>query len=299
MQLSNAEIRPWQASDAESLAHHANDRDVWKNLRDGFPHPYRLEDAKRFLSFTPDTFFCIAVDDQAAGGIGLSRRGDVERYSAELGYWLGRAFWGRGIITEAVEAVSRHGFDDLGLERIYALPYAHNQASCRVLEKCGFVLEGVMRRSAFKEERFVDQIMYGRIRGEEAPPPRHALTILAVTDVAKGLEFYRAALGWTDAVRTPVYAELVHPDGRRLGLYQRDGYERNTGRGVVPPPTEDMTTATELYLYAADLEASIRAFEAAGAVRLSELSPRDWGDAAAYYADPFGNVVVIAQPVGP
>lgn len=164
--LTAAELRHWRASDAESLAHHANDREVARNLRDAFPHPYGLEDAKRFLAYTPDTFFCIAVDGQAVGGIGLSRGADVERFSAELGYWLGRAFWRRGITSEAVAAVTRHGFDVLGLERIYALPYAHNGASCRVLEKCGFGLEGILRKSAFKEDRFVDQRLYARIRDD-------------------------------------------------------------------------------------------------------------------------------------
>ncbi len=95
------------------------------------------------------------------GGIGLTLQGDVERMSAEIGYWLGEEHWGRGIATEAVAAVTRHAVERFGLTRIFALPFAWNPASCRVLEKAGYVLEGRLRRSAVKDGLIVDQLLYG------------------------------------------------------------------------------------------------------------------------------------------
>jgi RimJ/RimL family protein N-acetyltransferase len=84
----------------------------------------------------------------------------VERFSAEVGYWLGEAHWNRGIATSAIQVVTRHGLEALGLHRVFALPYAQNVASCRVLEKAGYQREGRLRKSAFKDGRFEDQIMY-------------------------------------------------------------------------------------------------------------------------------------------
>jgi RimJ/RimL family protein N-acetyltransferase/catechol 2,3-dioxygenase-like lactoylglutathione lyase family enzyme len=285
------EVRPWDPNDAESMAYHANDRDIWRNLRDTFPHPYGIDDARRFIASAPPTFLCIAWAGAAVGGIGLSVRTDVERFSAELGYWIGRPYWGRGIATEAVRAVVAWGFGELGLRRIYALPYAHNGASCRVLEKCGFTLEGRLAASSFKEGRFVDQHMYARVAGDHARPT-HALTILAVPDLARAVAFYRAALDWPVIVETPVYVELAHA-GRRLGVYRRDGFAQNTGR---PPAAvaDHETASAELYFYC-DLDVAIEAMERAGAECLSPRAARSWGDEAAYYRDPFGHVIVLAR----
>src|SRR5262245_43670016 len=142
IQLTRAAVRTWQAGDAESLAVHANNRNIWRNLRDAFPHPYTLEDARAFirlaLARTPESFFAIAVDGAAVGGIGFTLHEDVERVSAEIGYWLGEAFWGRGIVTEAVRAVTRYAVAEHGLTRVYAVPYEWNRASFRVLEKAGY-----------------------------------------------------------------------------------------------------------------------------------------------------------------
>src|SRR5690606_11107271 len=108
----------------------------------------------------PSVDFAIEVDSEAAGGISLMLHDDVERISAEIGYWLGKQYWGRGIMSEAVGAVTRWGFREFGLTRIYALPFANNAASSRVLEKAGYLLEGVMRRSALKDGVVMDQRLY-------------------------------------------------------------------------------------------------------------------------------------------
>lgn len=143
---------------------YANNRKVWINLRDRFPHPYTTRDGYAFLKHTreqrPETAFAIVVDNQAAGGIGFQLHGDVERVSAEIGYWLGEPFWGRGIATEALVAVTEYAIATHGLTRVYAVPFAWNHASCRVLEKAGYVLEGRLRRSAVKDGSVTDQLQY-------------------------------------------------------------------------------------------------------------------------------------------
>lgn len=172
VRLTQAEVRPWQGSDAPSLAAHANNRKVWRNLRDAFPHPYSLEDAHAFIHValvrTPESFFAIAVDNQAIGGIGFTLHGDVERVSAEIGYWLGEAFWGRGIVTEALRAVTQYAVRTHELTRVYAVPYEWNPASFRVLEKAGYVPEGRLRRSAIKDGRVIDQVLYAFVVPEVA-----------------------------------------------------------------------------------------------------------------------------------
>jgi RimJ/RimL family protein N-acetyltransferase len=161
-------IRDWVASDRESVARYANNPRIAANLRDVFPSPYALDDADRFIAAvstrSPQTSFAIEVDGEAAGGIGLRLHDDIERMSAELGYWLGEPCWGRGVMTEAVRAFTDWGFATLSLCRIYAAPYATNPASVRVLENAGFVYEGRMRRSAVKLGQVLDQLLYADVR---------------------------------------------------------------------------------------------------------------------------------------
>jgi len=164
LKLKSCEIRSWRSSDLQSLVKYANNRNIWINLRDRFPHPYTTRDGAAFLKHTrqqrPETALAIAVNGEAAGGIGFQLQGDVERVSAEIGYWLGEPFWGRGIATEALVALTEHAIAAHGLTRIYAVPFAWNRASCRVLEKAGYVLEGRLRRSAVKDGTVTDQLQY-------------------------------------------------------------------------------------------------------------------------------------------
>ena len=147
-----------------SLARHADNYEVWRRLRDSFPHPYTRADAEAWISSTrhrePPSRFAIDVRGEAVGGIGLELGRDIERRSAALGYWLGEEFWGRGIVTAAVQAVTRYGFETLDLTRIFAVPFVSSFGSTRVLEKCDYVQEGTMRRSAVKEGVVIDRILY-------------------------------------------------------------------------------------------------------------------------------------------
>ena len=165
--LRTCVVRSWETNDVASLVKHANSRKIWMNLRDRFPHPYTKSDGQTFIrasrQMQPETFFAIAVDGAAVGGIGFVLQSDVDRMSAEVGYWLGEAVWGRGIATDALMAVTRLAIEHHGLTRLFALPFAYNTASCRVLEKAGYVLEARLRRSAIKDGVIVDQFQYAYI----------------------------------------------------------------------------------------------------------------------------------------
>ena len=160
-------VRPWRKSDAASLVEHANNLNVAKNLRDRFPHPYTRADARFFLrhvSAAEDpTNLAIEVDGQAVGAVGYVPGQDVERFSAEIGYWLGEAFWGRGIATEALTLVTEHAFAQLNFLRLYALPFTDNPASTRVLEKAGYTREARLQSSCVKYGVPRDQWLYARI----------------------------------------------------------------------------------------------------------------------------------------
>jgi ribosomal-protein-alanine N-acetyltransferase len=161
-------IRPWSSCDADSIVKYANNRKIWLNLRDAFPHPYTSASAASFLEMVsrqnPTTFFALATHDEAIGGIGVSPCQDVHRLSAELGYWLAEPFWGRGLMTEAVTRFTDYSFEAFQLRRIFAEPYASNPNSCPVLEKAGFILEGRVRSSVMKDGQILDQFLYARIR---------------------------------------------------------------------------------------------------------------------------------------
>jgi RimJ/RimL family protein N-acetyltransferase len=160
-------VREWLKTDVDSLARHANNINVAKNLRDRFPHPYTLKDARAFLRHAvaakDPSNLAIEADGYAVGAIGFVLGRDVERFSAEIGYWLGEPVWGRGIGTEALELVTRHAFDGMNLLRLFAVPFADNAASIRVLQKAGYVCEGRLRSSSVKYGEARDQFMFAKI----------------------------------------------------------------------------------------------------------------------------------------
>ena len=163
--LAHCIVRDWSEGDLPSLVRYANNRNVWINLRDRFPHPYDESHGRIFLDHVrtdpPPPVWAIEVDGVAAGGIGFEMQRDVERVSAEIGYWLGEPFWSRGIMTDAVRHVTAEAFRQFDLTRIFALPFADNVGSIRVLEKAGYVLEGRMPRSTIKDGKIRDQLMFG------------------------------------------------------------------------------------------------------------------------------------------
>jgi RimJ/RimL family protein N-acetyltransferase len=166
--LERCTIRPWRLDDAESLARHANNRKVWLAVRDLFPHPYTIQDAHEFLQRAineqPEMKFCVEIEGAAVGGIGVHPGQDVYRYTGAVGYWLGQQFWGRGIMTEALTAVTDFCFDNIPFRRIAAEVFANNPASARVLEKAGFIFEARLKNNVMKDGQVLDSLLYARTK---------------------------------------------------------------------------------------------------------------------------------------
>ena len=174
IELKTCVIRPWRPGDEGSLIANANNYKIWRNMRDRFPHPYTAEDAREWIrrvgEESPCANFAIVVDGEAVGGIGLILNGDIHRCSAEIGYWLGEAFWGRGVVTEAVRALTQWAFDSFNLSRIYAGVLEWNPASMRVLEKAGYQFEGRLRKAVVKQNQVMDEFIYSIVRDKEMRP---------------------------------------------------------------------------------------------------------------------------------
>ena len=161
--FDNFTLRPLRPDDAQSLAIQGNNHHVWRNLRDRFPHPLTVSDTQQYIEATlkqSENVFAIEVEGEAAGVISLTMGEGERRHSAELGYWLGEPFWGRGIVSAAVEAVTSYAVKELGLSRIESYVFAWNPASARVLEKVGFTREGVLRNSVIKDGVLLDRWLY-------------------------------------------------------------------------------------------------------------------------------------------
>jgi RimJ/RimL family protein N-acetyltransferase len=163
-------LRPIRLRDAASIARHAHDREIHRNTLN-IPYPYTLRDAVAWIKRRRsdalrrpalNVVFGIEVDGQIVGAIGLHKI--ISGHKAELGYWLGRQFWGRGIMTEAVRMVVRYGFRTLKLQRVYAFTYLWNTGSQRVLLKAGFRREGTLRKNVIKGRRVLDDYIFSIIR---------------------------------------------------------------------------------------------------------------------------------------
>ena len=162
-------LRPWKPGDEMALLRHANNRNIWIRLTDRFPFPYTRKDARRWIRASerapfPPTQFAIVLEGEAIGGVGFERRNELERFTAELGYWLSEMHWGKGYATEALRAVAEYAFSRFDFVRLQARVLEGNPASGRVLEKAGFTLETSMRRGAFKDGRVMDLLLYARVR---------------------------------------------------------------------------------------------------------------------------------------
>jgi RimJ/RimL family protein N-acetyltransferase len=168
LKLEHCTLRPYRPGDEPSLVQYANNRNVSRNMRDRFPYPYTEADAHEWTARVsgqmPVTNFAIVVDGIAVGGIGLELGTDVARRSAEIGYWLGEPFWGRGLATEALRAVTEYAFRTFDICRIEAGVFGWNPASARVLEKVGYTLEGRSRLAIVKDGRMGDRLLYGLVR---------------------------------------------------------------------------------------------------------------------------------------
>jgi ribosomal-protein-alanine N-acetyltransferase len=160
-------IRPWRENDAEELQALGNDREVTQFLRDRFCYPYAIEDARTWIRISIEddpSSFAVEVDGRLAGATALELYPAERRHTAELGYWLGRDYWGRGIATAVCAGMTQHAFEHFMLVRVQAEVYGPNAASVRVLEKCGYQLEGVRRKAILKGETYLDASVYAKLR---------------------------------------------------------------------------------------------------------------------------------------
>lgn len=167
-------IRLWKAADIKPLVAIADNRKIWLNLRDRFPHPYTAADARKWVREAvhrpvPITDFALESGGRLVGGIGLLPGQDIHRHTAEVGYWLGEPFWGRGLATAALAAFTEYAFVGMGFRRLFASVLEWNPASARVLEKCGYRLEARLRKSALKDGRLLDELLYARVSAAASP----------------------------------------------------------------------------------------------------------------------------------
>ncbi|MEP7041742.1 MAG: GNAT family protein [Dokdonella sp.] len=165
-------LRPWHPSDLDSLLANASDESVSKGLRDRFPYPYTGADGRAWLARAvdeSDRAWAIEIGGAAVGGVSLHPGSDVHRHSAELGYWLGQRYWGRGIMTTILAAFSDRAMSAFNLHRLFATVYANNPASMRVLEKIGFEREGVQKSAVVKRGDLLDLHVYARVRTQLGP----------------------------------------------------------------------------------------------------------------------------------
>lgn len=168
MECSVLTLRNFELEDAKRIALLANNKKIWINLRDAFPHPYSQEDAVQFIEKCrkrkPQSVFAIIYDDELCGSIGIFQMQDVYRKSAEIGYWIGEEYWGKGIATKAVEKIVQYGFENFDIIKIFAGIFSNNRASERVLEKNGFIKEAVLKKAVFKNGEFLDEHRYSLVK---------------------------------------------------------------------------------------------------------------------------------------
>ncbi|CAG7555246.1 unnamed protein product [Fusarium equiseti] len=170
LQLTTCTVRPYKESDAESLAKAANNSKIARYMRNTFPHPYAIPDAKKWISIanTPplhDFAICTLDGSVVIGGIGLKARDDIHHRTMEIGYWICEDYWHRGIATEVVRAFSDWAFDNFeNLVRLEAEVFEGNPASCRVLVKSGFDFEGRQRAAVEKMGKIIDTFTYSKTR---------------------------------------------------------------------------------------------------------------------------------------
>lgn len=163
-------IRSWRIEDAVDLAVALNNKKIHDNLRDGLPYPYTEKDAKDFITAMLQAdknttyAFAITVDDKVIGSIGVFRKDNIHVRTAEMGYYIAEPFWGKGLGTSAVKQTCRYIFEHTDIIRIFAEPFAYNTASCRILEKGGFICEGTLRNNAVKNGQVIDMKMYSNIK---------------------------------------------------------------------------------------------------------------------------------------
>lgn len=160
-------LRPWQKQDAQELAQIANNRNIWNNVRDALPSPYTVMDALQWIAHvnnrSPVLNFAIVFNGRIAGSIGCNPKEDISRKTIEIGYFVGEHYWGKGIATAAVKELAGFIETKLDIIRIEAHVFPQNKASAKVLQKNGFYLESIQRRSVIKNNEILDDHIWVKL----------------------------------------------------------------------------------------------------------------------------------------
>ncbi len=157
-------IRPWEIDDLNNLVKYANNFNIAKNLTDKFPYPYTITDGEKFIEFAsldnPKHIFAIEINGEAVGGIGIHPQTDILKKNAELGFWIGEPFWGQKVISKAISQIIDFGFSNYEIDRIFARAFGENIASQKVLEKNNFILEAKFEKILFKNDEYIDELVF-------------------------------------------------------------------------------------------------------------------------------------------
>ena len=157
-------LRPMRESDLENLVKYANNPQIEANLSDRMPYPYTMEEGEKFmkevLSTDPHNRMVIALEDQMIGLIGIHPQEDIFQINGELGYWLGEPYWGQGFMTEAIKQMIPYAFETFDIQRIFARTFGRNVPSQKVLEKAGFQLDAIIKKSLIKHGIPEDEVIY-------------------------------------------------------------------------------------------------------------------------------------------
>jgi len=163
-------LRPFRKGDAASLAKNINAKKIYRYTLH-IPYPYTLRHAKDWIRKSLSEYkkknpsminFVIDIDGKLAGSISLGHI--ISRHQAEAGYWLARKHRGMGIMTRALKEVTKFGFNNLKLRRLYLQTFPFNKASMRVAEKAGYKFEGVLRKSVKKGNKYIDANLFAKVR---------------------------------------------------------------------------------------------------------------------------------------
>jgi ribosomal-protein-alanine N-acetyltransferase len=155
-------LKLWTYDDLESVFYNANNPDIYKFMSDEFPDS--IEKWKSFIDYTLNDktvlYLAIKINENAVGGIGITPQKGIKRKNAELGYWLGKNYWGQGIMSKAVKEIVKLAFEKFEINRIYATPFETNTASHKVLERSGFILETRFVKTVIKNGILLDELVY-------------------------------------------------------------------------------------------------------------------------------------------
>ena len=162
--LTTCTIRPWRVEDREALIWYADDVRVAATMPQDFPSPFTFREADVWLARTvnqsPYFDFAIEVDGEAVGSISLLLGEGEHRSNGEITLWIGKDFWGRGIATEAVQAITYYGLERFDLQRVYALVFASNAAARRVFEKNEYALLGQITGGVPRQGVVMEALVY-------------------------------------------------------------------------------------------------------------------------------------------